>query len=85
MLGALVMKLSYVGTSQELTWRHAPLLARAIEIHQIEGLPEWKLPRTARALRRIFETLVWQGETPENALFRLDFEIQLLISEYKIP
>lgn len=85
MLGPLGMKLSYVGTSQELAWLQAPLLARAIEIHRIEGLPEWKLTQTARALRRIFETLVWQGETPRNALFRLDSEIQRLISEYKIP
>lgn len=85
MPGPLGMKLSYVGTSQELSWRQAPLLARAIAIHQIEGLPAWKLPQTARALRRIFEALVWQGETPRNALFRLDSQIQLLIPEYKIP
>lgn len=81
----LGVKLSYVSTSQELTWRRAPLLARAAEIHRIEGLPEWKLPQTARALHRIFETLVTQGETPRNALFRLDYQIQSLISEYKIP
>ncbi|ODP35073.1 hypothetical protein A9762_11975 [Pandoraea sp. ISTKB] len=85
MPGPLEVRLSYVSTSQELSWRRTPLLARAVEIHRIEGLPEWKLPQTAKALRRIFETLIWQGASPRNALFRLDSEIQLLIPEYKIP